>query len=126
MSDSKLFMIITSGDSHVINDVALMYGTNAPKKGWMEEVVLIFWGPAQKTILEDLDLRKRVKGLVGKDNIKLLACKACSDGYGVSEKFGSPASGIGEDGDGHLGEIFFAILHKCIRALGRGSGPNPE
>jgi len=100
MSDSKLFMIITSGDSHVINDVALMYGTNAPKKGWMEDVVLIFWGPAQKTIIEDLDLKKRVKGLVGSKKIKMLACKACSDGYGVSEKLeelGVTVKYVGED-----------------------------
>jgi hypothetical protein len=86
MSVSKLFMIISSGDSHVITDVALMYGVNAPKFGWMDEVVLIFWGPAQKTILEDSELGNRVKKTVNLEKIEVWACKACSDGYGVSEK----------------------------------------
>jgi hypothetical protein len=86
MSNSKLFIIITSADSHVINDVALMYGPNAPKFGWMDEVILIFWGPAQKTVLEDNNLGVRVKELVSTDKIQVWACKACSDGYGVSEK----------------------------------------
>ena len=79
-------MIITSGDSHVITDVALMYGTNAPKRGWMGDVVLIFWGPAQKTILEDPELGARVKKIVSMEKMQVWACKACSDGYGVSEK----------------------------------------
>lgn len=79
-------MIITSADPHVITDVALMYGTNAPKHGWMDEVVFIFWGPAQRTILENTELFTSVKALIGADKIQVWACKACSDGYGVSEK----------------------------------------
>ncbi len=100
MSNSKLFMIISSGDSHVISDVALMYGPNAPKYGWMDEVVFIFWGPAQKTILEEPDLRERVEGLIGSEKMSFLACKACSDGYGVSEKLeelGITVKYVGED-----------------------------
>ncbi len=100
MSESKLFMIITSGDSHVITDVALMYGTNATKDGRMDEVVLIFWGPAQKTILEESDLRERVKKIVKMEKMQVWACKACSDGYGVSEKLeelGITVKYVGED-----------------------------
>ena len=93
-------MIITSGDAHVISDVALMYGPNAPKYGWMDEVVFIFWGPSQKTILEDTDLREQVKGLIGSEKMTFLACKGCSDRYGVSEKLeelGITVKYVGED-----------------------------
>lgn len=100
MSNSKLFMIITSADSQVINDAALMYGTNAAKYGWMDEVVLIFWGPSQKTVLENAKLKKRVKGLIGTNKLKVLACKGCSDGYGISEDLegiGITVKYVGED-----------------------------
>ena len=86
MSNSNLFIIISSADPYVIKDVALMYGPNAPKYGWMDEVVLIFWGSTQKSILENKDLGDYVKELVGREHLKIMACKACSDGYGVSEK----------------------------------------
>jgi hypothetical protein len=93
-------MIITSGDSHVITDVALMYGTNATKPGRMKEVIFIFWGPAQKTILENADLNAYVKKIIGREKIQVWACKACSDGYGVSEKLeelGVSVKYVGED-----------------------------
>ncbi len=70
-----------------------MYGTNAPKHDWMDEVVFIFWGPAQKTILENVNLKDRVKALiVAMEKMQVWACKACSDGYGVSEKLGRTRS----------------------------------
>ena len=100
MSISKLFLIITSGDSQVIKDVALMYVPNAPKYGWMDEVILIFWGPAQKTILEDTELKEYVKELVSTDKLSIWACKGCSDRYSVSdnlEELGITVKYVGED-----------------------------
>ncbi len=100
MPNSKLFMIITSADSHVITDVALMYGPNSIKHGWMQEGVFIFWGPAQKTILDDSVVGLKVKELIGKEKVQVWACKACSDMYGVSKKLedlGITVKYVGED-----------------------------
>ncbi len=48
------------------------------------DVSLIVWGPSAKLLAEDTMLQEYVKRM--KDaGVELLACKACSDSYGVSE-----------------------------------------
>ncbi|MBD3189995.1 MAG: DsrE family protein [Candidatus Heimdallarchaeota archaeon] len=81
----KLFMILTSADKEVHTKVSFMYGFNAFKKGWMEKVRIIFWGPVQKLLVEDQDLQKRVKNLLVA-GLDIYACKGCSDLYNISEE----------------------------------------
>lgn len=85
MAESKkLNMLWTSGDRDVALKMVFMYSFNAKKYGWWDEISLIVWGPSAKLLAEDPELQERIAAM--KDvGVKLLACKACSDQYGVSD-----------------------------------------
>ena len=81
----KLLIIWSSGDAKVAHKMAFMYGHNALRHGWWQAVRLLVWGPSAKLLCEDAELQERVEQM-GKDGVELLACKACSDQYGVSAR----------------------------------------
>jgi hypothetical protein len=62
-----------------------MYVYNAKKRGWMDRVMLLVWGPSAKLLSVDEELQGKLAELeeVG---VELVACKACADLYGVSDK----------------------------------------
>ena len=75
----------TSGDREVALKMVFMYAYNCKKRGWMDTVRLLVWGPSAKLLSEDAELQERLAGLkeVG---VELYACKACADLYGVSDQ----------------------------------------
>ena len=81
----KLAVIWSSGDPEVAKKMVFMYTKNSRLKGWWETVNLVVWGPSAPLICENRELQKELKKLK-EAGVKLLACKACSDGYGVSDK----------------------------------------
>jgi hypothetical protein len=82
---SKLLVVWTSGDRDVALKMVYMYTFNAKKNGWWDEIRFLVWGPSAKLLSEDKELQDYVKKM--KDQgVELLACKACADSYGVSEK----------------------------------------
>ena len=93
-----LVVIWSSGDREVAAKMAFMYTLNAKRKGWWKEVTLIVWGPSAKLLTEDSELQDRIEDMRTAD-VVLLACKACSDSYGVSEgleKLGVEVKYMGE------------------------------
>jgi hypothetical protein len=83
-SPSRLAVMWTSGDPDVAHRVCFMYTQNAKRQGWFDEVTLIVWGPSARLLAGDKDLQERIKGMI-KGGIKVQACLACSDSYGVTE-----------------------------------------
>jgi len=81
--DNRLAVIWSSGDPEVANKVCLMYTQNAKKQKWFDEVTLIVWGPSAKLLATDRELQTTIKSML-KDGVKIQACRACSDSYGVS------------------------------------------
>ena len=82
---SKLAVVWTSGDRDVALKMVFMYTFNAKKQGWWKDVQFIIWGPSSKLLSEDKEIQDYLKKMKGQ-GIKLLACKACADSYGVSDK----------------------------------------
>ena len=84
-SIKKLAVLWTSADKAVAEKMVYMYTYNAAKQKWWDEVIFIVWGPSSKLLSEDKDLQDYLQKMkeVG---IKLYACKACADMYGVSDK----------------------------------------
>ena len=78
----------TSGDREVALKMVFMYAYNCKKRGWMDTVRLLVWGPSAKLLSEDTELQEQLEGLkeVG---VELYACKGCADLYGVSDKLSS-------------------------------------
>jgi len=96
--DSRLAVIWSSGDPEVANKVCLMYTHNAKRQKWFEEVTLIVWGPSAKLLAGDKDLQAKIKSMLD-DGVKIQACQACSDSYGVSDqlrKFGIDVKYMGK------------------------------
>ena len=84
--------------------MVFMYTLNSKLNGWWKAVNFIVWGPSAKLISVDTELqaylfRMRDAG------VKLLACKACADLYGVSgdlEKLGIEVKFMGQPLTGFL------------------------
>ena len=81
----KLAVICASGDREVALKMVFMYTLNSRKKKWWDTVRLIVWGPSAKLLTEDQELQEYV-GRIKEQGVELLACKACADMYGVSDK----------------------------------------
>jgi hypothetical protein len=64
--------------------MAFMYTLNAKRRGWWKDVTLLVWGPSAKLLTKDRQLQDCIEEMRGA-GVGLLACKACSDSYGVSE-----------------------------------------
>ena len=99
-----LVVLWSSGDREVATKMGFMYTLNAKLRGWWKNVTLIVWGPSAKLLTEDSELQDLIKEMRA-TGVVLLACKACSDIYGVSEtleKFGVEVK--------YTGELFTQIL----------------
>lgn len=80
----ELVVIWTSGDREVALKMAFMYTLNSKRFKWgWKNVTLVVWGPSSKLLVADKELQERLSKM--KDaGVNLLACKKCSDLYGVS------------------------------------------
>ena len=84
-ADTRLIVLWTSGDPEVAHKVCLMYTHAAVKNKWFTEVRLIVWGPSARLLVADKDLQAKIKAMMA-DGIKIQACVACADSYGVSDR----------------------------------------
>ena len=80
----KLTVIWTSGDRDVALKMVFMYTLNSKLKEWWQTVDLVIWGPSAKLVSEDSELHDYLRRMAD-SGVNLLACKACTDSYGVSE-----------------------------------------
>jgi hypothetical protein len=81
----ELVVLWTSGDREVALKMAFMYTYNSKRFKWgWKNVTLVVWGPSAKLLTEDKELQEHIIDMKGK-GVKLLACKKCSDLYGVSD-----------------------------------------
>ena len=80
----KLVVLWTSADPDVAHRVGLMYTHAAKRAGWYENVTLLVWGPSQRTLVGDKDLKAKVKQMQD-DGVTLRACIACANTFGIAE-----------------------------------------
>ena len=79
----KALVIVSSGEAGKAL-TGLMWAQNALQYGWMEDVKVIFFGPAQSLVLTDKQVRKRA-GNIAKTNPPMF-CKYLSDQDGNSDQ----------------------------------------
>src|SRR6056297_2691225 len=85
IQSSELVVLWTSGDVEVAKKMVFMYVYNAKKYEWWDKITFIIWGPSSKLLADNKKLQKTLRKMKT-EGIKLEACKACSDQYGVTEK----------------------------------------
>lgn len=81
----RLAVVWSSGDPEVADKVCFMYTHNARLQGWFDEVVLIVWGPSSKLLSDNKELQQQVRNMI-KDGVKVEACVACANRYGVADQ----------------------------------------
>jgi len=97
-NSDTLCILWTSGDTDVAIKMVLMYDNAAKQNKWFNEVQLIIWGPSSKLTSENEEIQETLEQLM-KIGVKIEACKACADQYGVSDKlksFGIDVKYMGE------------------------------
>jgi len=82
--NDKLVAIISSGEPGKARTGA-MYAVNALKHGWMEEVKLFFFGPAEELLLKDQELQQLLKEYHAMEETAV-ACKFIADKEGTDER----------------------------------------
>ena len=95
---SELVVLWTSGDREVALKMVFMYTLNSKLKGWWKEVTFIVWGCSSKLISVDTELQAYLFKMK-EAGVKLMACLACADMYGVSddlEKLGIEVKYMGQ------------------------------
>ena len=107
----RLAVVWTSDDPNVAEKVCFMYTHNARLQGWFDEVTLIVWGPSAKLLSENKELQEKVKQMI-KDGVKVEACIACANMYGVADQL--KALGIDVKG---MGPVLTAYLKQDWKVL---------
>jgi hypothetical protein len=83
MSD-KLCIIVSSSDRRVIK-TGLQFARRTVTEKFMDDTKLFLFGPSEEAIAYDGELQEFVKRFM-ETGKSVMACKWCSDDYGVSDK----------------------------------------
>jgi hypothetical protein len=79
-----LVVVWTSDEREVALKMVFMYTLNSKRFKWgWKNITLVVWGPSSKLLSEDKELQEYI-GRMKEAGVTLLACKKCSDLYGVS------------------------------------------
>ena len=84
----KLNILWTNGDIGTFDKMVAMYARNSLLNGWWDAVTLIIWGSPVKLAAESELVQLKIRELI-QVGVKVSACKACADQYGVAEKLES-------------------------------------
>jgi hypothetical protein len=83
MSD-KILAIISTAEAGKAR-TGVLYAYNAVKHGWMKDVKLVFFGPAEKLLTHDSELQKLVMDYQNL-NQSAIACKFVADQDNTSQE----------------------------------------
>lgn len=84
-AEDSIVIYWTSRDEDVARELVFPYVLNSMLRKWWDEVTLVIWGPSQKTLCENEGLQEYLRP-IKEAGVKLEACKACSDNYGISNQ----------------------------------------
>ena len=107
----KIVIIISTSDREKARTAA-MYAKNALLQGWMEEVKIFFFGPAQKLLLEDVELQKFVAEVSALEEIPI-ACEFISERDGNSmhlEEIGVEVEPVGHRISEYINDGFVPMV----------------
>jgi len=82
--NNKIIVIISTANLDKAR-TGMMYAVNALKQGWMEDVKIVFFGPAQKLINEDIELQQYLKEYQNNEK-NAVVCKYIADRDNTSKQ----------------------------------------
>jgi len=81
----KLNILWTTDNKDTVQHMLVMYAINSKANQWWEEVNVIIWGASAKLAGTDPEIQADVVEMID-NGIKIEACKACCDHFGVTEE----------------------------------------
>jgi len=81
----NLAVLWTSGDPEVAHRVAFLYTLNAKKQKWFDQVQLTIWGPSQRLVVADKEIRAYLKKIQDA-GVTVEACVNCAKAYGIADE----------------------------------------
>jgi hypothetical protein len=78
-------MVLSSADTVVHEELGFPYATNCMKQGWMDQVRVMLWEPTERIAAENKKFQDMIR-MLKVTGVEVVACKACSNNFGVSEK----------------------------------------
>lgn len=101
---TELNILWTNDNLMTSEKMVFMYAVNSMRRGWWEKVTIIVWGATAPLVAENQDIQKKVKQ-AQEEGVALIACKACADQLGVTERL----EDLGIEVD-YTGELLTNIL----------------
>ena len=84
----RILVLWTSGEKDTALNMVFMYGLNAKRKGWWDEVTLLVWGASTRLLGTDPEVQERLPALQ-EAGVEMIACRACAANLGLVEKLES-------------------------------------
>lgn len=107
----KLAIIWSSPDREVALKMIFMYARNSQQHFWWDVIRIVVWGPSAQLLANDEELQVYIKEMMA-NGIEVVACKGCSDKYGVSDTL----SGLGVEVL-YIGKQFTNMLKSDWRVI---------
>ena len=83
--NDSLFIIWSSPDPEVADNLVFMYAHNGIRQCWWDRVRLIIWGPSAKLVATNERIRKQLNEMEN-DGVEVWVCRACADSYGITDE----------------------------------------
>lgn len=84
MKHEKLAILWVTGDPEAALQMVLMYTLRSNAEKWWKECKLITWGPSNKLLAEDPDVKLMLTQILD-TGVQVEACKRCAESYGVED-----------------------------------------
>jgi hypothetical protein len=81
---NKLNILWTTDNKDTFQHMLVMYAINSKANGWWDEITIIIWGASARLAGTDPEVQADIKEMI-ENGIKIEACKACTDHFGVSK-----------------------------------------
>ncbi len=83
--EDKLNILWTNDNPETAHTMVFMYGINAKKNAWFNDVEIIIWGPTAKLVSENTSIQDKIQ-LAMHTGVIVKACLSCATMYGVVDK----------------------------------------
>jgi len=85
MKDKTNLYILWTNDNLITSEkMVFMYGINAKRHKWWENVTIIVWGATAKLVSENLEIQQLIQE-AKLEGVHITACRACANQLGVTE-----------------------------------------
>jgi hypothetical protein len=81
---SKLNILWTTDSKDTFQYMLVMYAINSKANEWWDEITIIIWGASARMAGTDPEVQADIMEMI-ENGIKIEACKACTDHFGVSK-----------------------------------------